>query len=140
MGSPTTTVRTRRSTRGRCPDRAHTAVGCGRARSLRPSAWPSWSGTSHHACALARCGRKPGVTYVLAALLLVRGLEAEAWETALGAVRATYERGFWFRTPEAWDVNGNYRASLYMRPLAIWAIEHAIRLKTIRSRSERALR
>jgi non-lysosomal glucosylceramidase len=71
----------------------------------------------------------PGVTYVLAALLLARGLDDAAWETALGAVRGTYERGLWFRTPEAYDEAGNFRASLYMRPLAIWAIEHALRMR-----------
>jgi hypothetical protein len=32
-------------------------------------------------------------------------------------------KGYWFRTPEAWDVNGNFRASMYMRPAAIWAME-----------------
>lgn len=68
----------------------------------------------------------PGVTYALAASLLQRGFPDEAWETARGAVRTTYERGFWFRTPEAWDSDGRFRASLYMRPLSIWAIEHAI--------------
>ncbi|MEA2622399.1 MAG: non-lysosomal glucosylceramidase, partial [Chloroflexota bacterium] len=69
----------------------------------------------------------PGVVYSLCALLLHRGLDAEAWETAGGAVRTTYERGYWFRTPEAWDAAGNFRASLYMRPLSIWAMEHALR-------------
>jgi len=39
----------------------------------------------------------------------------------------TYERGLWFRTPEAYDRQGNFRASLYLRPLAIWAIEEALR-------------
>jgi hypothetical protein len=29
----------------------------------------------------------------------------------------------WFRTPEAWDITGSYRASMYMRPAAIWAME-----------------
>ena len=67
----------------------------------------------------------PGVAYALAALLLHRGMDDEAWETAEGLVRTTYERGFWFRTPEAWDAAGNFRASLYMRPLSIWAMEAA---------------
>jgi non-lysosomal glucosylceramidase len=66
-----------------------------------------------------------GTTYALAALMLGRGLEKEAWETAAGAARVTWERGFWFRTPEAYDRDGNFRASLYLRPLAIWAIEEA---------------
>ena len=71
----------------------------------------------------------PGVTYALAALLLHRGMDTEAWETARGAVRATYERGPWFRTPEAWDEGGNFRASMYMRPLSVWAMDHALRTR-----------
>jgi non-lysosomal glucosylceramidase len=36
----------------------------------------------------------------------------------------TYEtKGYWFRTPEAWEESGYYRASMYMRPAAIWAME-----------------
>jgi non-lysosomal glucosylceramidase len=68
-----------------------------------------------------------GVTYALAACMYGRGLVDEAWRTAWGAQDVTYERGFWFRTPEAYDVDGNFRASLYLRPLAIWALEYAIR-------------
>jgi non-lysosomal glucosylceramidase len=67
-----------------------------------------------------------GVTYALAALMIGRGLTREGWQTARGAAAVTYERGLWFRTPEAYDADGGYRASLYLRPLAIWAIEHAL--------------
>ncbi len=67
-----------------------------------------------------------GTTYALAAFMLGRGLTAEAWQTAWGAYNVTYNRGLWFRTPEAYDEAGNFRASIYLRPLAIWAIEHAI--------------
>jgi non-lysosomal glucosylceramidase len=74
-----------------------------------------------------------GTTYALAALMFGRGLEAEAWETASGAARVTYERGLWFRTPEAYDRDGNYRASLYLRPLAIWAIEEARRRASVQA-------
>jgi non-lysosomal glucosylceramidase len=35
------------------------------------------------------------------------------------------KKGYWFRTPEAWDVEGNYRASMYMRSAAVWALEMA---------------
>ena len=67
-----------------------------------------------------------GTTYALAAFMLGRGLTAEGWRTAWGAYNVTYNRGLWFRTPEAYDRAGNFRASLYLRPLAIWAIEHAL--------------
>jgi non-lysosomal glucosylceramidase len=68
-----------------------------------------------------------GTTYALAAFMIGRGLTEEAWATAWGAYNVTYNRGLWFRTPEAYDEAGNFRASLYLRPLSIWAIEHAIR-------------
>ena len=67
-----------------------------------------------------------GTTYALAAFMIGRGLAQEGWETARGAASVTYERGLWFRTPEAYDADGNYRASIYLRPLAIWAIEDAL--------------
>jgi non-lysosomal glucosylceramidase len=77
-----------------------------------------------------------GTTYALAGLMLDRGLDREAWETAYGAARVTYERGLWFRTPEAFDRQGDYRASLYLRPLAIWAIEDARQRRLGRGRRE----
>ena len=67
-----------------------------------------------------------GTTYALAAFMIGRGLVEEGWQTAEGAVAVTYERGLWFRTPEAYDADANYRASIYLRPLAIWAIEEAL--------------
>jgi non-lysosomal glucosylceramidase len=74
-----------------------------------------------------------GTTYALAAFMIGRGLTEEGWSTARGAAAVTYERGLWFRTPEAYDEAGNFRASLYLRPLAIWAIEEALE-RTSRSR------
>lgn len=68
-----------------------------------------------------------GVTYALASAMLLRGLDQEAWRTAWGAYHVTYEaKGFWFRTPEAWDAQGNFRASMYLRPGALWAIHLAL--------------
>ncbi len=68
-----------------------------------------------------------GTAYALAAFMIGRGLVDEGWDTARGVVRTTYERGLWFRTPEAYDAAGNFRATIYLRPLAIWAIEEALR-------------
>jgi non-lysosomal glucosylceramidase len=67
-----------------------------------------------------------GTTYALAAFMIGRAMTEEGWATAAGAARVTYERGLWFRTPEAYDRAGDFRASLYLRPLAIWAIEEAL--------------
>jgi non-lysosomal glucosylceramidase len=65
-----------------------------------------------------------GTSGGLAALLLSVGLKDEAFHTAWGLYHVIYEtRGYWFRTPEAWDDTGNFRASMYMRPAAIWALE-----------------
>ena len=71
-----------------------------------------------------------GVTYALAAFLLSSGMTEQAWKTAEGIYRTTYETGgMWFRTPEGWtDQRGQweFRASMYMRPLAVWAIQAAL--------------
>jgi non-lysosomal glucosylceramidase len=51
-------------------------------------------------------------------------MKKEAFQNAWGVYHVSYEtKGYWFRTPEAWDITGNYRASMYMRPAAIWAME-----------------
>jgi non-lysosomal glucosylceramidase len=65
-----------------------------------------------------------GTTFSVAALMLADGLKAEGYRTAWGVYHTNYEtEGYWFRTPEAWDITGHYRASMYMRPGAIWAME-----------------
>ena len=65
-----------------------------------------------------------GTTFSLAALMLSEGMKDEAFRTAWGVYHVSYEsKGYWFRTPEAYDLSGNYRASMYMRPAAIWAME-----------------
>jgi non-lysosomal glucosylceramidase len=65
-----------------------------------------------------------GTTLGLAAFMLGEGMKDEAFQTAWGIYHTSYEtKGYWFRTPEAWDITGNYRASMYMRPAAIWAME-----------------
>ena len=62
--------------------------------------------------------------------MLQNGLTEEALRTAQGVYDVTYRtKGFWFRTPEAWNEKGEFRASMYMRPQAIWAMEHAYRLR-----------
>jgi non-lysosomal glucosylceramidase len=65
-----------------------------------------------------------GTTLGLASLMLAEGMKDEAYRTAWGIYHVVYEtKGYWFRTPESWDITGNYRASMYMRPGAIWAME-----------------
>lgn len=65
-----------------------------------------------------------GTTFSVAALMLGDDMKDQAYHTAWGVYHVVYEtKGYWFRTPEAYDETGNYRASMYMRPAAIWAME-----------------
>jgi non-lysosomal glucosylceramidase len=65
-----------------------------------------------------------GATFSVAALMLSDGMKEEAYHTAWGVYHVVYEtKGYWFRTPEAYDGAGNFRASMYMRPAGIWAME-----------------
>ena len=66
-----------------------------------------------------------GTTYAVAAAMLQEGLVQEAWQTAHGVHKVTYEAGYWFQTPEAWDGALRYRAIAYMRPLSVWALKWA---------------
>lgn len=65
-----------------------------------------------------------GTTFSLAALFLSEGMKDEAFQTVWGVYHVVYEtKGYWFRTPEAWNDEGNFRAPMYMRPAAVWAME-----------------
>jgi non-lysosomal glucosylceramidase len=65
-----------------------------------------------------------GTTFSLAALMLSHGMKDQGYRTAWGVYHVVYEtKGYWFRTPEAYGIDGMYRASMYMRPAAIWAME-----------------
>jgi non-lysosomal glucosylceramidase len=65
-----------------------------------------------------------GTTIGYAALLKSEGMTEESYRTVHGLYHVIYEtKGYWFRTPEAWDITGNFRASMYMRPTGIWAME-----------------
>ena len=65
-----------------------------------------------------------GTTLGYAAMLKSEGMTDESYKTVHGLYNVIYEsKGYWFRTPEAWDITGNFRASMYMRPTGIWAME-----------------
>ena len=69
-----------------------------------------------------------GITFALASEFASEGMESEALETAKGIYDVVYEKkGYWFRTPEAWDQAGNFRASMYLRPGAVWSIDYALK-------------
>jgi non-lysosomal glucosylceramidase len=65
-----------------------------------------------------------GTTFAVASEMMAEGMMQEGYTTAKGIYNGVYERfGYWFRTPEAWGLDGHYRASMYMRPGAIWSME-----------------
>jgi non-lysosomal glucosylceramidase len=69
-----------------------------------------------------------GINYAVASHMILAGMQREAMELIEALSRVTYEdRPFAFRVPEAWDEKGNFRGTLYMRPLAVWAVEEALR-------------
>ncbi|KAJ4955498.1 hypothetical protein NE237_012281 [Protea cynaroides] len=72
-----------------------------------------------------------GVTYGLAATMILAGMEEQAFATAEGIFTAGWSEqgyGYWFQTPEGWATDGHYRSLLYMRPLAIWGMQWALSL------------
>lgn len=63
-----------------------------------------------------------GINFGLAAFLLQMGMHSEAFRLTEVVVQQIYENGLQFRTPEAITAVGTFRASMYLRPMAIWAI------------------
>lgn len=70
-----------------------------------------------------------GVTYAVAATMILSGMEEEAFTTAEGIFVAGWSEegyGYWFQTPEAWTIDGHFRSLIYMRPLSIWGMQYAL--------------
>ncbi len=68
-----------------------------------------------------------GVTLALASEFATEGMQRAALQTAKSIYDVVYEqKGYWFRTPEAWDKAGNFRASMYLRPGVVWSIDYAL--------------
>jgi non-lysosomal glucosylceramidase len=63
-----------------------------------------------------------GINFGIAALMIKAGLSTEGLTIAETVVKQIYENGLQFRTPEAITAAGTFRASHYLRPMAIWAI------------------
>ncbi|KAK8668271.1 hypothetical protein V6N13_105731 [Hibiscus sabdariffa] len=70
-----------------------------------------------------------GVTYAVAASMIHEDMVDMAFHTASGIFEAVWSEGglgYSFQTPEAWNTHDQYRSILYMRPLAIWAMQWAL--------------
>ncbi len=63
-----------------------------------------------------------GINFGLAAFWLQMGYQQEAMEVAAAVVNQIYSGGLQFRTPEAITAQNTFRASTYLRPMAIWAM------------------
>jgi non-lysosomal glucosylceramidase len=71
-----------------------------------------------------------GATFAVASHMIAEGLTDEGFATAKGVNNVVWrDRGYFFRTPEAYDIHGLYRASMYMRPGSIWSMEYALEKK-----------
>ncbi|MBD1921952.1 bile acid beta-glucosidase [Microcoleus sp. FACHB-831] len=63
-----------------------------------------------------------GINFGIAALMVQMGMKDEAFQLTEAVVRQVYENGLQFRTPEAITAVGTFRASHYLRAMAIWAM------------------
>jgi non-lysosomal glucosylceramidase len=68
-----------------------------------------------------------GATFSVASHMIAEGLRDQGFATAKGVNNVVWrDRGYFFRTPEAYDIHGLFRASMYMRPGSIWSMEYAL--------------
>ncbi|QLE57510.1 GH116 family glycosyl hydrolase [Nostoc sp. TCL26-01] len=63
-----------------------------------------------------------GINFGLAAFLVQMGMKDEAFRLTKAVVEQIYQNGLQFRTPEAITAVGTFRASTYLRAMAIWGI------------------
>ncbi|MFM7425289.1 MAG: GH116 family glycosyl hydrolase, partial [Elainella sp.] len=63
-----------------------------------------------------------GINFGLAAFLIQMGMRPEAMRLTEAVVRQIYDNGLQFRTPEAITANATFRASHYLRAMAIWLV------------------
>jgi non-lysosomal glucosylceramidase len=63
-----------------------------------------------------------GINFGIAAFLVQMGMKNEALKLTQAVVQQIYNNGLQFRTPEAITASGTFRASTYLRAMAIWGI------------------
>lgn len=68
-----------------------------------------------------------GINFGLAAFLVQMGMKNEAFQMTEAVVQQIYQNGLQFRTPEAITSAGTFRASHYLRAMAIWLIYGVLR-------------
>ncbi|PIO67389.1 hypothetical protein TELCIR_10868 [Teladorsagia circumcincta] len=71
-----------------------------------------------------------GTAYSVASFMIAKGKHRDGFDTARGIYETSWNRaGLQYQTPEAMYEEKRYRAIGYMRPLAIWAMQHALDIK-----------
>jgi non-lysosomal glucosylceramidase len=63
-----------------------------------------------------------GINFGIAAYLQTLGFEDQALQLTETVIQQIYANGLQFRTPEAITANATFRASHYLRAMAIWAV------------------
>jgi non-lysosomal glucosylceramidase len=64
-----------------------------------------------------------GANFMTARLMYCYDLKKEAVKVLKTLSKIIYKHGFFFRTPEGWNENKEFTATMYMRPNAIWYLE-----------------
>ncbi|BAC90401.1 gll2460 [Gloeobacter violaceus PCC 7421] len=67
-----------------------------------------------------------GINFGLAAFMIRNGMRREGMAIAEAVVANVYGGGLQFRTPEALTPARTFRACMYLRPMAIWAMQHSL--------------
>ncbi|PIO73041.1 hypothetical protein TELCIR_05007 [Teladorsagia circumcincta] len=71
-----------------------------------------------------------GTAYSVGSFMIAKGKQRNGFDTARGIYETCWNRaGLQYQTPEAMYEKKRYRALGYMRPLAIWAMQHALDMK-----------
>ena len=67
-----------------------------------------------------------GINYGIVSFMIINGMKEEGMKVAETVVKQIYDNGLQFRTPEAITSVATFRASHYLRAMAIWAIYHVL--------------
>ncbi|KAK5981075.1 Non-lysosomal glucosylceramidase [Trichostrongylus colubriformis] len=73
-----------------------------------------------------------GTGYGVASFMIAKDQRQQGFDTSRGVFETCWNRaGLQYQTPEAIYEKKYYRAIGYMRPLAIWAMQHALEMKAV---------
>jgi non-lysosomal glucosylceramidase len=98
------------------PIPSHPSPAIGAANGVRPNGTPENPNSTHPLEVWT------GINFGLAAFMAQMGMKEEAMAITEAIVQQIYTNGLQFRTPEALTPFGTFRASHYLRAMAIWAV------------------